>query len=230
MTNDTAEDIEHLASGFVSQEHLLDEHSPERVPERQPICTEANCSERGLDYCDCCGRHLCARHHETQAGFCSAFTQVETQEFGEVPCCPRVLPDGEPIVDANPQLINPAETATEERAQQAAHSDLQAAVRSAMPEWQVQTALEYLEEVREAVGPERPLAVHCETAATELRAWSRAHEDRRADVQLARAVCRLDAAEDCLGVDDIGHAREVGDALALVEDAVALTGGDESNA
>jgi len=223
-----AEDIEHHAEGFVSQAHLMDEHSPEPRPEREPICTERNCTERGLDYCDCCGRHLCGRHNETQAGFCSDFTQIATGEFGEIPCCPRVLPDGEPIVDANPKLIYPAETDAEERAQQAAHSELQAAVRDRMPDWQVERARELLGEVCEAIDAERALAVHCETAATELRAWSRAHEDRRADLQLARAAERLTVATDCLDEDDLGHAWEVQEAKALVADAVAITGGDEA--
>lgn len=220
------DDVEHLSEGFVSQEHLLDEHSPERVPEREPRCTERNCSERGLDYCDCCGRHLCARHNETQAGFCSDFTQIETEEFGDVPCCPRVLPDGEPLVDANPKLIYPAETDTQERAQQAAHSDLQAAVKSEMPEWQVARARELLQDVLAAVEPQRALAVHCETAETEIRAWQRAHADRRADVQLERAADRLDAATDCLDSDDLGYAWEVREAAEMLADAVAITGGE----
>lgn len=224
---DGGQDIEHHPDGFTSGDHDHVDHSPD-YDWTHPVCTEDGCTERGMDVCGCCGHHLCARHDETQGGFCSNFTEVVTEEFGAVPCCPRVL-GGDLVVHARPQLRWPARDEETERLLEADIMTVQNAVEAEMPAWQVGKVREALGRVTDAVDEQSPVAVACETADTDLCEWCRAAEPAREDLQLARALTYVDEAW-ALVQDDQDLALAVGtdlrDARDLLVDAVEIAGGE----
>lgn len=214
--------IEYYPDGFSSGPDS--ERDPEFELASEIACHEQGCSRAAHNRCSCCGRKLCIRHNEMQGGFCTHFSTVETDEFGEIPCCPRVV-GGEVIINANPGLLYPGESDKASTAMDADVVDLQEAVEAEMPDWFVRQARKHLRNVAEEVDSYCGLAINCGVAHIHLQQWQSGRDGIR-DSTLEFAVEYLETASDHLTEDDLVVSHDITEALRLAQNALDLSEGE----
>jgi len=77
---DGGEEVE-LDEAFVSAPSVIHDYAPD-PPEVDPGMTCVECGTEAHNRCGSCGRPLCHKHHEIQAGFCSDFTRDDDDRPG----------------------------------------------------------------------------------------------------------------------------------------------------
>lgn len=131
VATDVGEDVEYYPEEFNSGGPLTEpsHHEPDPA-DPSNWCYE--CGDTSIGHCGCCRMPLCHRHVETQAGFCSDRTVVETP-VGEIPACIRPGLDGD---DEQFDVAVDAPAFNYERAEEEQFSpdELRAAVREALPD------------------------------------------------------------------------------------------------